>query len=121
MRISKQQSLAALAIAVSLASAATWAANYRTSAADDPDTKKLPAIPAKAPAGEKLKTLLQERRDLAEAQFEVWQKGEMQWKDSLERTRKAIGPGGTGDRNMIANVVQRSTTGPNGCSQPNWT
>jgi hypothetical protein len=72
MRMSKQQSLVALAIVVLLIGAATWVTNYRTSAADDPDTKKLPAIPAKAPAGEKLKALLQERRDLAEAQFALW-------------------------------------------------
>ena len=104
MRISKQQSLAGLAIVVFLIGAATWAVNHRASIADDPETKKPGGVATNAPAGERLKTLLRERRDLAEAQFEVWQKGEIQWKESLERTRKAIGPGGTGDRNMIANV-----------------
>ena len=104
MLMSKRKTAVAFIVLVGLISAGAAARTYSVWAAEEPDAKKAVAVPAKVPAGERLKGLLQERRDLAASQFELWQKGELQWKESLDKTRQAFGLGGTGDRDVIANL-----------------
>src|SRR5687768_5097230 len=104
MLMSKRKTAVAILFVAGLVAAGAVARICNVWAGEEPDAKKAVVAPAKTPAGERLKSLLQERRDLAAAQFEWWQKGELQWKESLDKTRQAIGPGGTGDRDVIANL-----------------
>jgi RNA polymerase sigma factor (sigma-70 family) len=68
-----------------------------------PPEKKAAKEPAAgAPKGDRMNALLKERRDYARAQFEIWEKASRERMQAVGRVRERIGPGGTGDRNVIA-------------------
>jgi hypothetical protein len=96
MPMSKSKTAKALLLVVSLIGAGVTLVEFHVYAGDKP----APSSPdTKEP--EKLKTLLKQRLEFAKESFDAHQKGALTWKDSAERARARIGPGGTGDRSLI--------------------
>ena len=74
---------------------------------------KAEAAPAAEKKADKMKTLLEQRRDFAKDAFEAWLKGAVSYRESANEMRRRIGPGGTGDRNVIAALQAASMQASN--------